>query len=125
MRRFLATVAFLTACGGVSDTAAPATAVILVDGGMTVEHDRLAAGRVVLEIANTGQFGHTVVITTAAGEVVAATHLLAPGETLDWGVDLAPGAYQFSCRIVASGPNGEVFDHYQLGMRADVAVVAG
>lgn len=88
-------------------------------------HSDLTAGRVVLDIENTGQYGHTLVVTTDAGAVVAATGLIAAGDATTLEVELSPGGYQFSCRIVATGGDGALLDHHQLGMKADVRVRSG
>jgi uncharacterized cupredoxin-like copper-binding protein len=64
------------------------------------------------------------VVTDDDGVVLAATGLIGPGQGVTLTLDLVPGAYQFSCRLVASR-DGQVFDHYQMGMVADVVVEMG
>lgn len=73
--------------------------------------------------SNTGTFPHTMVVTANDGRVIAATDLIQPGETVALEVDLYPGMFQVSCRIVAQGDDGELIDHYELGMRQSVDVV--
>ncbi|MDX1450817.1 MAG: hypothetical protein R3246_17335, partial [Acidimicrobiia bacterium] len=38
-------------------------------------------------------------------------------------VDLAQGTYVVSCRIVVQTPDGELVDHYELGMVSSISVV--
>ena len=123
-RVILLAALFVSGCGSATPGVA-ATPVVLTEGSITVVHRTLAAGRVSLEIGNKGQYDHTLVVTTDAGVVVAATGLIAAGTTTNLDVDLAPGGYQFSCRIVAVDGDGAVVDHYQLGMKAEVRVRAG
>ncbi len=119
MRRLAPWLALVAACSGPTP-AVSSTAIGLTEGSITIADPVLAVGTVSLDIVNTGQFGHTLVVTTDAGVVVAATGLVAPGASATLDVTLAPGGYQFSCRIVSVGGDGELLDHYQMGMRADV-----
>jgi len=41
------------------------------------------------------------------------------------GVDLEPGEYRFTCRIVSQLEDGTLLDHYEFGMETTVEVVAG
>jgi plastocyanin len=123
-RALLLLVVSAAACGG-SNPGVAATAVTLDEGSIIVAHSTLAGGRVTLDIGNVGEFGHTLVVTTDDGVVVAATGLVPAGTTATLEVDLAPGGYQFSCRIVSVGPDGALFDHHQMGMRANVTVRQG
>ena len=66
--------------------------------------------------------GRTLEVTTNEGEVIAATDLIQPGHTTTLAVDLQPGTYQVSCRIVAENDEGQLIDHYELGMRHTVNV---
>lgn len=77
-------------------------------------------GPVELRATNSGQFAHTIVVTGASGAVVDASELIAPGESLTLSVDLGEGGYRISCRIVSSSPDGDLFDHYEQGMIADI-----
>ena len=121
MRRVVGIFLLLSACSQAAPGVA-ATEVELKEGSITVEHRVLAAGQVSLEIENYGKYPHTLVVTTESGMVLAATGLVPPGESVVLPVVLGPGGYQFSCRIVATAPDGSLLDHYQLGMMADVVV---
>jgi len=82
----------------------------------------LDAGGNTIAVSNDGKYAHTLVITDASGQVVAATSLVDPGETASLDVDLAPGQYNFTCRIVAEDPDGNIVDHYEAGMSSLVDV---
>ena len=125
MRRGVVLAVLLVSGCGAAAPAATSTGVVLTEGAITVGHSDLASGRVRLEIENSGQYDHTLVITTDAGVVIAATGLITAGDATALVVELSPGGYQFSCRIVATGEDGAVLDHYQLGMKADVRVRSG
>ena len=119
MKRLILAVAVLAGACGPATPVVSSSAVTLIDGSITVESPRFASGEVTLEIANSGEFAHTLVVTDDDGVVLTATGLIDPGEHVTLTLDLVPGAYQFSCRLVASS-DGQVFDHYQMGMVADV-----
>jgi plastocyanin len=82
------------------------------------------AGLIELEVINTGDYGHTLVITDANGQVISAGEVVGSGEAATFSVDLAAGEYSFTCRIVAQDGQGNVIDHYEQGMMADVVVSA-
>lgn len=82
----------------------------------------LPAGSGRIEIDNVGEFTHTLVVTDANGEVAAATGLIPSGETAYLDIDLEPGTYSFTCRIVAQDGEGNLIDHYEAGMNAAVEV---
>lgn len=84
--------------------------------------DQLASGDNSLTVANSGEFAHTLVVTDSLGEVVAATSLVQPGESVELDVDLAPDLYSFTCRIVAEDGEGNLVDHFEAGMVAAVEV---
>ena len=86
------------------------------------ESDSVLAGQVTLEVSNDGQFPHTVVVATSAGEVVAASEVIAPDSSFKLALDLHPGTYQLTCRIVFKGDDGRLIDHYQEGMGALIHV---
>ena len=109
----------LTSC---SVAAVSETSVALTEFSVTPLVDRLKAGTVDLSVSNSGEFSHTLVVSDNAGTVVAATALIDPGETSSLSVDLQPGAYMFTCRIVGQTGEGEIVDHYQLGMVARIDV---
>lgn len=75
-----------------------------------------------LTVSNSGDFPHTLVIADQAGTVIAATDLVQPGETVQLDVQLSEGTFQFTCRIVAQRPDGELVDHFEEGMVETVVV---
>lgn len=85
---------------------------------------RVGAGPAAIEVENSGEWSHTLVVTTEAGEVVAASGLIDAASTKTLEVDLSPGAYIFSCRIVAEDDEGGLSDHYEQGMHRKVVVEA-
>lgn len=111
----------ITACQGPTGSSA---AVELREFEIESSISSFEAGIVTLELENDGEFGHTLVITDAGGHVVSAGDVIAPGETSRVSVDLAPGEYSFTCRIVAQDDEGTVIDHYEQGMSAEVLVSA-
>lgn len=72
---------------------------------------------------NSGEFPHSLVVTDKSGVVVAATSLIDPGEAAELVLDLQPGQYSVTCRIVVERPDGGISDHYEQGMSASVTVV--
>ena len=78
-------------------------------------------GDVQLNITNSGQFPHTLVVTDASGHVVRATDLIHPGQALEIELGLPAGTFEFTCRIVTQGDGGVLFDHFEEGMHARVA----
>ena len=111
-------MAGLAACG---PTPAASDTVTLGEYFVTAEDSR-APGPAELTVANAGQFPHTLVVTRQSGEVVAATDIIPAGGTVTATFDLAPGDYQFTCRIVAESADGSIVDHFEKGMRARVTV---
>ena len=75
-----------------------------------------------ISVTNDGEFGHTLVIADMSGAVVDATPVIAGAETLVFTVDLEPGSYEFSCRIVVQTDDGTLVDHYHEGMTTTVSV---
>ncbi|HET8739294.1 MAG TPA: hypothetical protein VFO17_06140 [Acidimicrobiia bacterium] len=82
----------------------------------------IPAGSQSLDVTNSGEFPHTLVVTDSSGQVVAATDLVAPDENARLEVDLAAGVYSFTCRIVAQDSEGALIDHFESGMHASVRV---
>ena len=82
----------------------------------------LTAGDHELTVSNVGEFPHTLVVTDGAGQVMAASDLIQPGEIAGLSVDLANGRYVFTCRIVAQNDSGELIDHFEAGMTTTVDV---
>jgi uncharacterized cupredoxin-like copper-binding protein len=123
MKLRLLTVAVLFAAGCNGGAAAvSAASVELYEPVIAPSAHTFAAGKVALAVTNTGQFAHTLVVTAESGRVVTATDLIERGESVDLLVDLAPGTYQFTCRIVAQLPDGSLLDHYEAGMNTTVTV---
>lgn len=79
-------------------------------------------GASTMTVSNSGDFPHTLVIADETGRVVAATDLIEPGEVVDLSVSLDPGEFQFTCRIVAEKPDGQIVDHFEAGMSRTVRV---
>lgn len=75
-----------------------------------------------ISVTNAGEFGHTLVIADMSGVVIDATPVIPGGETLLFTVDLEPGSYEFSCRIVVQTDDGTLVDHYHEGMTTTVNV---
>lgn len=122
MRLRLALLALLVAAGCGSRLPVSSASVELYEVGITPSSDTFAAGEVSLAVTNTGEFGHTLVVTTQMGEVIAATDVVPGGESAELAVDLAPGTYEFTCRIVSQLDDGTLLDHYQAGMHTTVTV---
>lgn len=123
MRRFIC-VMLMFGIFGCSTPPVELSHVDLAEFSVTVEAEVLQAGLVDLSIENFGQYPHTLVISTVAGSVLAATDLILAGEQRGLQIDLVPGDYMFTCRIVNSDGEGGVIDHYQEGMSAIVEVVS-
>ena len=114
----LSSMLLLAACG-VSQAGEP---MVTLDEFSVAAAEALAAGPIDLVVTNAGDFGHTLVVTDEAGEVLAVTELIEPGGVETVRADLDPGRYQFSCRIVVETPDGSISDHYELGMVTAVVV---
>jgi hypothetical protein len=84
--------------------------------------DQLVEGANTIAIHNDGEYTHTLVVTDEHGNVLAATGLVAPGTDAALDVDLPPGTYSFTCRIVAADDEGSLVDHYQSGMFLTVGI---
>lgn len=84
----------------------------------------LQVGSVELLVENSGEFSHTLVVSDASGTVIGATDLIGPEAESILTVDLLPGSYTFTCRIVKGRDDGTIVDHYQLGMTASIEVSA-
>ena len=125
MRRILAAalvtaVALLGACG----EATPVTSIDIDLDEYSIDSSSglVLEGPVTMSLANVGELPHTIVVSTLDGTVVAASEVVPAGETGQFVARLQPGAYEFTCRIVAEF-DGALVDHYELGMvtRVDVA----
>ena len=95
----------------------------LAEFWVTPDHHVLSAGTVELMVENYGEFPHTMVVSDSSGVVLAATELISPDAETTLTIDLLPGKYALTCRIVKGLEDGTVLDHYQEGMEATVEVV--
>lgn len=111
----------LAACSGADSAATGFTLTEFVIDGPGA----LPPGSSLLSVENVGEFPHTLVIADETGRVVTASDLIQPGETDQLEVDLSSGTYQFTCRIVAEKPDGELVDHFEEGMVETVRVADG
>jgi hypothetical protein len=104
-------------------TAAPlGESSFVLDDGSIVGPEIISNGTTTLEISNVGEFNHTLVVTDSDGNVLAATDVIAPGTDANLSVDLQPGAYQVSCRLVGQDGDGNIIDHYEIGMFSQLNV---
>jgi uncharacterized cupredoxin-like copper-binding protein len=94
----------------------------VLDDGSIVGPETISNGTTTLEISNVGEFNHTLVVTDNEGNVLAATDVVAPGTDATLSVDLQPGAYQVSCRLVGQDGDGNIIDHYENGMFSQLEV---
>lgn len=124
MRRRVATTALaltLVALSGCDQTTEVSATVELVEFSISGPQS-LSSDASRLEINNVGEYTHTLVITDADGEVAAATGLVQPGETTFLDLDLEPGQYVFTCRMIAQNDAGDLIDHFESGMHAGFTV---
>lgn len=112
---------WLVACSG--STPISADRVQLDEFSIDTSGPSWKAGEIELEVVNVGERTHTLIVTTEAGEVVASTGLIDGGNTDRLNVDLGPGEYQLTCRIVIEGSDGQIFDHFEQGMRETISVI--
>ena len=84
--------------------------------------ETIAAGNVVFEVFNEGEFPHTLVVARDSGEVIFASDVVKPGEEIDVDLRLTPDTYQLTCRIVVQLEDGSLVDHYQNGMGETIVV---
>ena len=111
----------LSACQ--STTAADGSLdVSLFDGSIDASSDSIKAGTVAFNAQNHGEFSHTLVVTTASGDVLAATGLIDSSEGEIVTLELAPGRYELTCRIVSQLEDGSIIDHFEEGMRFSLTV---
>jgi hypothetical protein len=115
----LALVASITSCVGGPTTASATFDLVEYD---VVGPSRLHPATKAIDVTNSGEYPHTLVVTDASGEVVAASSLISPGESAELAIDLEPGRYSFTCRIVVESPEGELIDHFEKGMTTTVSV---
>ena len=81
------------------------------------------AGHVEFDVFNEGNVAHTLVLTTEDGStVIASTEPIGSGESVVMAVDLLPGTYTLSCRIVKQASDGTFVDHFEEGMHTTIHV---
>ncbi len=110
----------LGACGG-SRELLPEHEVDLFEFGIETAAEWGNAAPVT--VRNSGEFPHTLVVSRDDGEVVFASDVIAAGDSAVVRLDLEPGEYELSCRLVAQTSDGVLVDHFEEGMRADLVVV--
>ena len=115
----IATALALAACSG---SAAGGSEFVLTEYDIDVPSAAFQAGTVALPIINAGEFGHTLVVTAEDGRAIAASETIAAEGAAELVLELAPGTYQVSCRIVVQLSDGTIVDHYQAGMVASFEV---
>ncbi len=106
--------------------ASSVTAVTVTEFTFQLASTNLKGPKVFLEVKNSGQLQHELVITKPGqtddeGEL-AATDKIPPGDGRDLAVELKPGRYQFACFIKTTGSDGTVVDHYRSGTHVEVEV---
>jgi hypothetical protein len=114
----------ITVLGACSEPGVSSTEIEVGEFWISAGDRVLRAGTIDLSIENYGEFPHTLVVSDAAGIVIAATDLIGPEAETALTVNLAPGSYMLTCRIVKGLEDGTVVDHYQEGMAASVDVAA-
>jgi len=119
-RRLL--VAALLLAAACSPQASSDAGYVLREGAIDGPNSLAVTSSEVLRVSNTGEYSHTLVVTDDQGQVRAATGLVESGTATTLEVDLGPGTYVFSCRIVAEDDEGNLIDHYEQGMHRMVTV---
>ena len=118
MRRALliATALILGACFSASSSAGQYDLYeFAIDGSSSIQ-----AGESVLQLTNSGEFTHTFVVTDKDGVVIVASEVLAPGASSELSIDIKPGEYMVTCRIVVQTDQGALVDHFEQGMHLNV-----
>ncbi len=115
----VAAMLLVAACGGASSESAKVD-VELNEWAIGTSHDQFTPGSVVLDVSNSGEFPHTLVVEDSTGSVIAATEVIQSGESARLEIDLTATDYRFTCRIVTSLEDGTVVDHFEEGMLATV-----
>jgi uncharacterized cupredoxin-like copper-binding protein len=122
MRRFWLTAVVLVAIAGCSANGTESSSYQLTEFSIDGP-GRLEDGIEAVAVSNRGEFPHTLVVTDETGTVVSATPLIQPGESTSLNLDLDPGTYSVTCRIVAQAPDGDIVDHFEAGMHTTLDVV--
>jgi hypothetical protein len=118
--RLVAVLLLLASCS--AQAALPGAGYVLREGAIDGPSNLGGSGMATLAVSNAGEYSHTLVITNENGEVVAATGLVESSDETTLEVDLEPGTYVFSCRIVAKDDEGNLIDHFEQGMHRTVTV---
>lgn len=95
---------------------------VLREGAIDGPNQMVAAAPATIQVENTGEYSHTLLVTDQRGEVLAATGLIDSGARTSLEVDLEAGIYVFSCRIVSQADDGSLVDHFEQGMHRTVTV---
>lgn len=121
MRHFLVALALLST--GCAPQLAPEEGVSVRLAEFRVEAaGTFVAGSNLITVSNDGKFGHTLVVADRDGDVVAASPVVGPGDRIEFTLDLSPGIYELSCRMVIQTEEGRLVDHYEEGMIATIEV---
>ena len=99
----------------------------LVEWEVQPDAESIGAGSIRFVAENNGNETHELVIcadSCAEGEVaeLAEVEDVSAGIVRSFIVDLEPGTYELACLIEETEENGEVENHYELGMRRTIAV---
>jgi uncharacterized cupredoxin-like copper-binding protein len=119
MKRLALMLTLAVAC---SSGAVATGGYVMAEGSIVGPEVLAAGGETVFHISNVGEFGHTFVVTNADGKVLGATDVLPPGAEVGLTLDLVPGQYQVSCRLVTQDGDGNLIDHYEVGMYQNIRV---
>ncbi len=122
MRRHVLSCLLLVALGACSTQASPGDGFILRDGAIDGPNRLTTDETGTILVSNEGEYSHTLVVTDEHGAVLGATGLVGSGAMASLDLDLTPGTYVFSCRIVAQDDEGNLIDHYEQGMHRTVTV---
>jgi uncharacterized cupredoxin-like copper-binding protein len=118
----VATVVLILIAACSTQTASGAADYVLRESAIDGPSSLTGSTETTLQVSNTGEYSHTLIVTDENGDVMGATGLVGSGEETTLEVDLAPGTYVFSCRIVAEDDEGNLRDHYEAGMHRTVTV---
>ena len=100
--------------------------VVLSEWRVEPESTTLPAGEIEFKAKNEGEDHHELVVRQRGEngrlEMIDEVDDVGPG-TFDWlTVELDPGTYELACLMREEEPNGEIEDHYRLGMHTTVTV---
>jgi len=123
-RLIVAGLLVVAACTQVADGSGRLD-VTLRDFEIELGADTVTAGVVSFTVVNEGEDHHTLVVESIDhGAVLAAVPALAPGESATLTVELAPGRYFLTCRVVETEEGGVLEDHLEMGMVTVLTVEA-